>query len=478
MSRASTAALCVESQRRNVGDAAQGAWAKRKEFDTPSLRVEPRIGGRSVVVLTMREETGEIESLLDAVGFDLAKVIHQRRARPDPATYLGKGKLEVAREALPRTAPPLVSTGKPLVVVDDQIKPSILFNLEDELKVEVWDRIRLILEIFEKNARVKEARLQVELAKLRYELPFVHEALHRQLTGEHAGFMGGGELAPRTYETHLKRRTGKIVQELERVKKERATRRTGRRRSGLRLIAIAGYTNGGKSSLLNELTASEVVAKQQVFTTLQTATRRLRPEYLPGKSSELLFTDTVGFIRDLPPWLIDAFASTLEEITYADAVLLVVDASEEFELVREKVETARKILDRIHAPADRIVLLNKADLMTPMKRERLDERLRVHLPPDLPTKYTSTRTKEGMQEVVDVLLETVLESRKAQVSLDMGRGDHLQLEHWLREHTHILKVEDEGSVRRIAFRCPLPSWGKLLHRAEEVEATLRMQGSS
>lgn len=434
---------------------------------------------RPVVVLSMRDDTAETEALVDAVGFRVVGVVRQRRERADPATFLGKGKLEDAREMLPSEGDPLVSGGRPLAVVDAEIKPTTLFNLEDELKVEVWDRVRLILEIFQKNARVKEAQLQVELARLRYELPFVHESLHRQLTGEHPGFMGGGELAPRTYETHLKRRTKAIVEELERVKKERRTRREGRRRSGLRLIAIAGYTNSGKSSLLNELTGAGALARQQVFTTLQTATRRLRPEYHPGRSSELLFTDTVGFIRDLPPWLIDAFSSTLEEIVHADAVLLVADAGEAFELVAEKLATAQRILDRIHAPVTRIVLLNKADLVPSARRRPLLERLRTGvLPPDLPTKYTSTTNLEGIQSIIDLLLERVLDSRVARIMLDLADPKHLQLEHWLREHTYVLEAIDEGRQRSLEVRCPAPSWGKLVHLVEEARATLHAKAST
>ena len=421
----------------------------------------------------------EVAALVEAVGFVLQGVVHQRRERPDPATFLGRGKLEEARKALEGGRAPLVSAPRPLVVVDAQLKPTVLFNLEDELKVEVWDRVRLILEIFQKNARVKEAQLQVELARLRYELPFVHEALHRQLTGEHPGFMGGGELAPRTYETHLKRRTKTIVQELERVKKERRTRRAGRRRSGLRLVTITGYTNSGKSSLLNELTASQVIAKQQVFSTLQTATRRLRPEYHPDRPSDLLLTDTVGFIRDLPPWLIDAFASTLEETTYSDAVVLVVDASEDLGLIQEKVRAALQILERIHAPRQRILSLNKADLVPTTRRESVERTLRSGpIPNDVPIRWTSTRTREGIEDLVDLLLGRILEARLALVQIDLARPEHSRFENWLRDHADVLHVDEEGTRRRLRVRCPLPSWGRMLHRAGQVGIQVEIQASS
>jgi GTPase len=171
-----------------VGAIGEDALEPRDFLDEPLRPREPR----PVVVLTRSTDTSEIEALLDAVGFPLIGVIRQNRNRPDPSTFLGSGRVAEAKRLI-EGRDPLFSTARPLVVVDGAIKPPALFNLEDETGAEVWDRIRLILEIFQQHARVKEARLQVELARLRYELPFVHEALHRQLTGEHPGFMGGGD---------------------------------------------------------------------------------------------------------------------------------------------------------------------------------------------------------------------------------------------------------------------------------------------
>src|ERR1041385_1275234 len=246
---------------------------------TPSFRVDP---SRDVVVFSIRRDTREIEELVRSLGYRIVDIIVQSRSRPDPETFIGTGKLEEYRRALTLRedeGPPMASTARPLAVVDAALKPPQLFGIEDLLRLEVWDRIRVILEIFQQKAQVKEARLQVELARLRYELPFVHEALHRTLTGEHPGFMGGGELPMRTYETHLKRRTKKIQDELRAVRKERAQRREGRRKSGFHLVAIAGYTNSGKSSLLNALCGADTFVENLYFSTLQTTTRKLRPEY-------------------------------------------------------------------------------------------------------------------------------------------------------------------------------------------------------
>lgn len=435
-------------------------------------QARPPVEPRPVVVLTLDTDTSEIRALLDAIGFQPIGFVRQARPRPDPSTFLGLGKISEAKSLLEQRDP-LVSPGRPLLVVDGAIKPPALFNLEDETNVEVWDRIRLILEIFQQHARVKEARLQVELARLRYELPFVHEALHRQLTGEHPGFMGGGEVETRTYETHLKRRTKTLTNELERVKRERRTRREGRRRGGMRLVAIAGYTNSGKSSLLNALTGSTVIARAQVFSTLQTATRKVRDEYRREGPNDLLFTDTVGFIRELPPWLIDAFASTLEEITQADALLFVIDASEPLPVIVEKIETAQDILQRIHAPRHRIVLLNKADLVSDDDRLILRERIHARLHGvHTPVLFTSTKTKEGLSITVDTLLDEILETRDAHIQLDLSLPDHARLENWVREHAQILDITEKDHHRRLFIRTPLRTWGPLQHRAKEAKADL------
>lgn len=447
----------------------------KRDADRPR-RVEER---RSVVVLSTRADLSEAEALVEAAGMRLAAEVVQERPRPDPKTYLGRGKLEEVREILEHLRDPLFSGGGPLVVANDELRPTPLFNLGDELRVETWDRIRLILAIFERNARVKEARLQVEYARLRYELPLVHEAIHRRMTGQRAGYMGGGEVEIRTYETHLRRRSRTILKELDRLKAERATRRAGRRKGGLRLVAIAGYTNSGKSSLLNELTQSEVLAEHRIFTTLQTATRRIRPEYRETAPPDLVLTDTVGFIRDLPPWLIDAFSSTLEEITHSDAVLLVVDASEPLHLIEEKTRAAQEILERIHAPRRRIVLLNKSDLIRPEQREKIEKGLRGRVVgTNVAFHFVSTKTKEGLASVIQFLSNELLETRIANVHLDLTKSEHIRFEHWLHEHTEIVEVDETGHRKHLRIRCGAPMWGRLLRESKDADATLHSEAST
>jgi GTPase len=439
--------------------------------NTPSFRVD---SSRSVILFTLSRDTAEIEELVRSLGYSIVDKVVQNRSRPDPETFLGRGKLaEYRRSLTSREGPPLASNGKLLAVVDGALKPPQLFSVEDILRIEVWDRIRVILEIFQQKAQVKEARLQVELARLRYELPFVHEALHRTLTGEHPGFMGGGELPMRTYETHLKRRTGKIQQELRAVRKERAQRREGRRKGGFRLVAIAGYTNSGKSSLLNALCGSEATVENLYFSTLQTTTRRLRPQYSNGRHTSLLFTDTVGFISDLPPWLIDAFGSTLEEVSSSDVILITLDASEPLPIVREKLDTVWQLLDQLNSTKRRIIVLNKSDLVPDNLRNDIHNTLfqnTYYL--RVPKRWTSTRNEEGLQQLVDQLIEETLPHHNLQIDIDLVQSGHLSFESWLRDHTDIVSDTKDGEQRKLVVRVSQEEYPRVRRQAHKVGATV------
>lgn len=445
-------------------------WRRHRNVqlrNTPSFHVD---AARPVSLVSIRRDTSETEELVRALGNPIVGRVVQLRSRPEPGTFVGSGKLKELRDELARGTP-LTSGGKPLVVVDAALKPPQLFGIEDIVGAEVWDRIRVILEIFQQKAQVKEARLQVELARLRYELPFVHEALHRTLTGEHPGFMGGGELPMRAYETHLKSRTKKIQDDLVNVRKERAQRRAGRRKSGFQLVAIAGYTNSGKSSLLNALCGSAVRVEDVYFSTLETTTRRLRSELLAGRTSRLLFTDTVGLIRDLPPWLIDAFGSTLEEIVASDVVLLAVDASEDAGTVGVKLATAWALLDQLHAPKLRLILFNKADLLT--EGGRHDLLTTLSLSSYYPTTrflFTSTKTKEGLEESVRVLLDETRITHRLRIHLDATTPGHLAFESWLRDHSDIDRVVEDGTDHEVLVRCSPEQYVQIRRQGKQARA--------
>ena len=226
------------------------------------------------------------------------------------------------------------------VVFDCPLKPNQVFNLENTLHVRVLDRNMLILMIFLHHARTNEAKLQIEYAILKHQIPYVTELVRKSKHGEHPGFMAGGEYKVDEYYRLTKSRIKKIRQELVNIKTSREQRRKNRRKKGFVLVTLAGYTNAGKSALLTALTNAQVLVDSRMFSTVSPKTRRFR-------NSKVLFTDTVGFIQNIPTQLIEAFISTLEEITYADHIMLIVDISEQITVIKKKVQTCLKIIDQL-----------------------------------------------------------------------------------------------------------------------------------
>ncbi|ASJ01991.1 GTP-binding protein HflX [Thermococcus profundus] len=305
------------------------------------------------VIRTSRRERlsrDEFEELLRSAGYDVIEIVEQNREE-HPRYNIGPGKLKELKA--------LVEELKPdKVIFANRLTPSQAYNLWKELKVEVMDRWQLVLEIFEKRAHSKEAKLQVELASLQYEVPLVKEAIRRIKLGDRAGFKGMGEYQTRQYLKHIRYRMGKIRKELERVRADREVKRKRREELGFILIALAGYTNAGKSTLLNALARENVEARNQMFTTLDTTTRRFKL----GRK-RVLVTDTVGFIDNLPPFIVEAFHSTLEEIVKADVLLLVLDSSEPWGEIRRKFLASLRVLRELKSlDKPMVVVLNKIDL--------------------------------------------------------------------------------------------------------------------
>lgn len=292
----------------------------------------------------------EFEELLRSAGYEILAIVEQIREE-HPKYNIGPGKLQEVKELIKELNPDRVIFANPLT-------PSQSFNVTKELKIDVIDKWQLVLEIFEKRAHSKEAKLQVELANLQYELPLVKEAIRRIKLGDKAGFKGMGEYQTQQYLKHIRYRMGKIRKELEKVKADREVKRKRREEVGFILVALAGYTNAGKSTLLNALADENIEAKTQMFTTLDTTTRRFR---INGKRA--LVTDTVGFIDDLPPFIVEAFHSTLEEIVRADIVLLVLDSSEPWREIKRKLLASIEVLKELKALDKPIlIVLNKKDL--------------------------------------------------------------------------------------------------------------------
>jgi GTP-binding protein HflX len=312
---------------------------------------------KKAVIVSLDNNVSEINQLSDTLDYIIVKEFIQHRKLPDVNFYVGSGKLDEVKKFIEG-----YGEAVDLIIVNGELKPSQWFALEKRLLVDVYDRIRLILAIFEEHAERKEARLQVKLAQLHYERPFVRELIHRARSGEHPGLMAGGEYQVDDYYEMIKKQMKKIRYNLKKIENDRELHRKTRYKSGFYLVSLAGYTNAGKSSILNLLSGEDVKVEGRLFSTLSTTTRRI-PQKTKGKTIPILLTDTVGFIENLPSWIIDAFHSTLEEIEVADVVVLVVDGSEEKELVEKKLQVSLDELLELGVTASIVIALNKIDLI-------------------------------------------------------------------------------------------------------------------
>jgi GTP-binding protein HflX len=309
-------------------------------------------------------ELAELRELLRTAGVAVAGELTQRRPEPDPDRYLGRGKLAELRHAIE-------DAGANLVACDDELKPRQERNLEQELGVPVVDRTAVILDIFADHAHTAEGKLQVELAQLEYNLARMRGLwTHLERLGGGIGTRGPGESQIETDRRLARDRIAALKRRLDHTRATRLTMRRERERAALPTIALAGYTNAGKSTLLNALTGADVGAAERLFHTLDPTTRSLEVGGRP-----YLVTDTVGFIRKLPHQLVDAFAATLEEALEADLIVHVADASPPEGEVREMLEAVEQALVEIGAAErPRLLALNKVDLLDDERRRELSYR--------------------------------------------------------------------------------------------------------
>lgn len=334
----------------------------------------------------------ELRELAETAGAVAVGTIMQSRETVHPGTYLGKGKLEELKELLYD----LDATG---VICDDELSPAQMNNLEQELECKIMDRTMVILDIFAKRAKTSEGKIQVELAQLKYRsarLVGMRASLSR--LGGGIGTRGPGEKKLEMDRRLIHARIGQLKAQLEEVQRHRDLIRSQREKSGTRVATIVGYTNAGKSTLLNQMTGAGVLEEDQLFATLDPTTRVLE---LPGKQ-QILLTDTVGFIRKLPHHLIDAFKSTLEEAKYADMILHVVDASNPQK--EEHMHVVYDTLRQLEVGDKKVItLFNKQDLC--LDKEQLR---------DFQADYVlniSARSKQGLEELKALLEQVLLEDQ-------------------------------------------------------------------
>jgi GTP-binding protein HflX len=310
------------------------------------------------------EELGEMRELMHTAGVEPVGQLVQRRPAPDPRTYVGKGKLVELKAAVPDAA-------AESLIVDDDLDPGQQRRLEDELKLRVVDRTQLILDIFAQHAVSAEGKLQVELAQLEYNLPRMRGLWHHlERLGGGIGTRGPGETQLETDRRLARRRISQLKQRLKELERRRDTQRKARRRAETPVVALAGYTNAGKSTLLNALTDAQVSVDDRLFETLDPTTRSFAQE-----GRRYLVTDTVGFIRRLPHQLVEGFAATLEETIHSDLVLHVADASQSDERLDETIGAVESVLKEIGADELPLELvLNKIDEVDALRRRRLANR--------------------------------------------------------------------------------------------------------
>ena len=354
----------------------------------------------------------ELAALAETAGSTVMDALIQRRDKPDAATFIGSGKVKEVREAV-------VATGADTVVCDGELSPAQLRTLEQKVKVKVIDRTALILDIFAQHAKSREGKAQVELAQMSYMLPRLRgwgESLSRQAGG--IGGRGPGETKIETDRRRINDKMAKLRRESKEMKISRDTKRSERRKKNIPSVAIAGYTNAGKSSLLNRLTGADVLVENALFATLDPTVRKT--ESADGRIYTLV--DTVGFVRHLPHQLVEAFKSTLEEVSEADLIVHVVDGSHPDPF--EQLRAVREVINEIGGgEIMEIIAVNKADVASP---EVLMEILRK----ESNAYAISARTGYGIENLIRAV-EAALPKPKVEIKaiIPFSRGDLVSAVH-------------------------------------------------
>ena len=340
-----------------------------------------------VILITYPEQSviKEAIALASTAGYNVTNVITQRYLNRS-SFGIGKGKLKELEEMVKNT-----EVDK--ILFDETIRPTQAYNLTKVLKKEVIDREKLILQIFTKHAVTSEAKLQIKLAEQKYELIRARNKVKLEKQGEQPGFFGLGEYEVEVYVNQIKRQIEYLNIKLADIRKQRETQRAQREEKDIPLVSLAGYTSAGKTSIFNLLTGENLQVSDQIFTTLRTTTRKILNE------RNILISDTVGFIRNLPPYMIEAFKSTLEELKFADVILLVVDASEPLSEIREKFSTSLNILHELGVIiSDIVVVLNKQDLVSEEKIKEIENQFKKD---ELEYIIISAKTNYGGNELLD-----------------------------------------------------------------------------
>jgi len=395
--------------------------------------------------ITSDDSLSELGALAESAGAEVAGQVQQKLRSIDPRTFIGRGKTSEVRDLASMR-------GATLAIFDDALSPAQARNLENELKIRVVDRSQLILDIFAQRANTLEGKLQVEVAQLSYLQPRLTRQwahLSRQTgggggSGGRIGTRGPGETQLEVDRRRLRERLTRLRLRLKEVERTRSIQRQRRLEVPYPMVALVGYTNSGKSTLMNALTEAGVEAADRPFSTLDPTIRRLK---LPGRHHVML-ADTVGFIHRLPHMLVEAFKATLEEVRTADLLLHVVDASSP--LAGERIEVVDRVLDEIGAGAKpRIVVLNKADLLADPPRS----------PNGFDTVTLSALRREGLERLLSAIASNFGDRREeVSVMLPAGRGDLVAM---ARRDGEILSEEYNNGIVAMRARVSAPVAGRL-----------------
>jgi GTP-binding protein HflX len=390
----------------------------------------------------------ELAALAETAGSEVLEGLIQRRDKPDASTYIGSGKAQEVRDVV-------VATGADTVICDGELSPAQLTALEKAVKVKVIDRTALILDIFAQHATSREGKAQVALAQMEYMLPRLRgwgESMSRQAGGRAGGSGGGvglrgpGETKIETDRRRIRERMAKLRRDIKAMKKVRDTQRSRRLSSDVASIAIVGYTNAGKSSLLNALTGAGVLVENALFATLEPTTRR--GEFADGRP--FVLTDTVGFVRHLPTQLVEAFRSTLEEVVDADLLVHVVDGSDANPLAQ--IEAVREVINEVIAerdgqPAPELLVVNKVDAADGLTLAQL----RRALPGAV---FVSARTGDGLDQLQQRMAQLVTPTdTMVDVTIPYDRGDLVARVH---ADGRVDATEHKPEGTRIKARVPIP----------------------
>jgi len=394
----------------------------------------------------VEESLAELAQLADTAGAEVIDRLVQSREKLDPATYVGRGFAErIGRRVRAQAAD--------LVIFDEDLSPAQVRNLEREVEVKIIDRSGLILDIFAERAKTREARTQVELAQLEYLLPRLTRAwshLSRQVGG--IGTRGPGETQLEVDRRLVRNRIAELHKDLARIERQRDTQRAGR--SDFFQITLVGYTNAGKSTLLNRLAGAEVFTEDRLFATLDATTRSVR---LP-EGPDVLITDTVGFIRKLPPGLVASFRSTLEEAVVADLLVHVVDLSHPW--YADHISSANRVLDDLDIlDHPTVMTFNKVDLVS----ERESEIARNAWPG---ARVISAADGHGVEELISALVEQVRAQQVvAEIAVPQQRQDLVNIVH---EMGSVLERAYDEKVARFTLRTTAARCGRLARLLEDV----------